>query len=105
NLLGNAIKFTPRGSIVIDVQCQSRDAARATIKVSVHDTGPGIPAEKLDSVFEKFSQVDGSITRKYGGTGLGLTISQQLVNLMGGSITVRAGSEKVPHFRSLCPWI
>ena len=88
NLLGNAIKFTPSGSIVIDVQCQSRDAARATIKVSVHDTGPGIPAEKLDSVFEKFSQVDGSITRKYGGTGLGLTISQQLVNLMGGSITV-----------------
>ena len=88
NLVGNAIKFTPSGSIVIDVQCQSRDAARATIQVSVHDTGPGIPAEKLDSVFEKFNQADGSTTRKYGGTGLGLTISKQLVNLMGGSITV-----------------
>ena len=58
------------------------------MRISVHDTGPGIPAGKLDSVFDKFSQVDGSTTRKYGGTGLGLAISKQLVELMGGSIAV-----------------
>ena len=88
NLVGNAIKFTPSGNIVIHVECQSIDTVRALMKVSVHDTGPGIPAAKLDSVFEKFHQVDGSTTRKYGGTGLGLTISKQLVNLMGGAIAV-----------------
>ena len=86
NLVGNAIKFTPSGSILIAVECESRDAAQARMRISVHDTGPGIPADKLDSVFDKFSQVDGSTTRKYGGTGLGLAISKQLVELMGGSI-------------------
>ena len=64
NLVGNAIKFTPSGNIVIDVECESRDAARAMMRISVRDTGPGIPAGKLDSVFEKFSQVDGSTTQK-----------------------------------------
>jgi PAS domain S-box-containing protein len=88
NLVGNAIKFTPSGNIVIDVECEPQDAARVTMRISVHDTGPGIPADKLESVFQKFSQVDGSTTRKYGGTGLGLTISRQLVELMGGSIGV-----------------
>ena len=86
NLVGNAVKFTPSGSIVIEVACESRDAARAAMRISVHDTGPGISPEKLGSVFEKFSQADGSTTRKYGGTGLGLAIAKQLVNLMGGSI-------------------
>ena len=88
NLVGNAIKFTQRGSIRICVECESRDAARARMRISVRDTGPGIPADKVDSVFDKFSQVDGSTTRKYGGTGLGLAISKQLVDLMGGSIGV-----------------
>ena len=88
NLVGNAIKFTASGNIVIDVECESQDAARAMMRISVRDTGPGIPAAKLDSVFEKFSQVDGSTTRKYGGTGLGLAIAKQLVDLMGGSIAV-----------------
>ena len=88
NLLGNAIKFTRSGNIVIAVECESQDAVRAMMRISVHDTGPGIPAGKLDSVFEKFTQVDGSTTRKYGGTGLGLAISKQLVELMGGSIAV-----------------
>src|ERR1039458_8531600 len=88
NLVGNAIKFTPSGNIVIDVERESQDAARAMIRISVRDTGLGIPAGKLDSVFEKFSQVDGSTTRKYGGTGLGLAICKQLVHLMGGSIAV-----------------
>src|ERR1035437_1800427 len=103
NLLGNAIKFTPSGSIVLDVQCESRDAARALMRISVHDTGPGIPAEKLDSVFEKFSQVDGSTTRKYGGTGLGLTISKQLVELMGVAITVRSRFEEGSTFSFTLP--
>ncbi len=88
NLVGNAIKFTQRGSIQICVECESRDAERARMRISVCDTGPGIPADKVDSVFDKFSQVDGSTTRKYGGTGLGLAISKQLVDLMGGSIGV-----------------
>ncbi len=88
NLVGNAIKFTPSGNIVIEASCEARDAARAIMRISVHDTGPGIPAGKLESVFEKFNQVDGSTTRKYGGTGLGLSISKQLVELMGGSIAV-----------------
>jgi CheY-like chemotaxis protein len=73
---------------VIHVESESLAAERARIKISVEDTGPGIPAGKLDSLFEKFSQVDGSTTRKYGGTGLGLAISKQLVELMGGSIAV-----------------
>jgi signal transduction histidine kinase/CheY-like chemotaxis protein len=86
NLVGNAVKFTPSGSIVIEVACERREEARAMMRISVHDTGPGIPAEKLNLLFEKFSQMDGSTTRKYGGTGLGLAITKQLVNLMGGSI-------------------
>ena len=88
NLVGNAVKFTARGSVLIAVECESQVGTQARMRVSVHDTGPGIPAEKLESVFDKFSQVDGSTTRKYGGTGLGLAISKQLVELMGGSIAV-----------------
>ncbi len=88
NLLGNAIKFTASGSIVIRVESESEDASWAMVRISVDDTGVGIPAGKLESVFEKFSQVDGSTTRKYGGTGLGLAIFKQLVELMGGSIAV-----------------
>lgn len=88
NLVGNAIKFTGEGSIVIEVVCESQDEARAVMRVAIHDTGPGIPSEKIGSLFEKFSQLDGSTTRKYGGTGLGLAISKQLVSLMGGSMAV-----------------
>ncbi len=90
NLVGNAIKFTPSGDIVIDVACESREEARALMKISVIDTGPGIPAGKIDGLFEKFSQLDGSTSRKYGGTGLGLAISKQLVQLMGGSISANS---------------
>jgi signal transduction histidine kinase/CheY-like chemotaxis protein len=90
NLLGNAIKFTSGGNVLIDVECQSRDESGATMRISVHDTGTGIPPEELDSMFEKFSQGDGSTTRKYGGTGLGLPIAKQLVELMGGSMAVRS---------------
>jgi signal transduction histidine kinase/CheY-like chemotaxis protein len=88
NLVGNAVKFTPGGQVLITVGCQSQDGEKAQIRVAVEDTGPGIPAKKMDRLFAKFSQVDGSTTRKSGGTGLGLAISKQLVNLMGGEIGV-----------------
>jgi len=88
NLVGNAVKFTGRGHIVVTVACDWQDDVRAIMRISVQDTGVGIPAEKLAYVFEEFSQVDSSTTRKYGGTGLGLAISKRLVELMGGSIEV-----------------
>ena len=88
NLVGNAVKFTPCGHVLITVNCESPDGEKAQIRVAVEDTGPGIPAEQVDRLFEKFSQLDGSTTRKYGGTGLGLAISKQLVNLMGGEVGV-----------------
>jgi signal transduction histidine kinase/DNA-binding response OmpR family regulator len=90
NLVGNAIKFTASGHVTIAVSCEARDAGRANVRVSVQDTGPGIPANKIGLLFQKFSQVDGSITRKYGGTGLGLAISKQLVDLMGGATGVES---------------
>ena len=88
NLVGNAVKFTPDGHVLITVSCDSQDGEKAQIRVAVEDTGPGIPAEKMGGLFEKFSQVDGSTTRKSGGTGLGLAICKQLVNLMGGAVGV-----------------
>jgi CheY-like chemotaxis protein len=88
NLVGNAVKFTPAGHVLIMVNCQSYDGEKAQIRVAVEDTGVGIPAEKVAGLYEKFSQVDSSTTRKYGGTGLGLAISKQLVNLMGGQVGV-----------------
>ena len=90
NLTGNAIKFTERGQILVTVECENVDAQKAAIKVSVQDTGPGIPPDKLKLLFQKFSQGDGSTTRVYGGTGLGLAISKQLVELMGGAIGVES---------------
>ena len=88
NLVGNAVKFTVSGHVLITVSCESHDGEKAQVRVAVEDTGPGIPAEKVDRLFERFSQADGSTTRKYGGTGLGLAISKQLVNLMGGEVGV-----------------
>jgi signal transduction histidine kinase len=90
NLLGNAIKFTERGRIDITVECAERTAEDASLVLKVRDTGVGIPADKLALVFDKFTQADGSMTRRYGGTGLGLTLVKQLVELMGGRITVES---------------
>jgi PAS domain S-box-containing protein len=100
NLVGNAVKFTPEGHVLITVNCESHDGEKAQIRVAVEDTGPGIPAEKMGALFEKFSQVDASTTRKVGGTGLGLAISKQLVNLMGGEVgvTSRLGKGSVFWF-------
>jgi CheY-like chemotaxis protein len=90
NLVSNALKFTPGGEIKILVECAGLDAHLAEMRVSVRDTGVGIPDDKLELIFEKFSQVDSSNTRRYGGTGLGLAIAKQLVDLMHGTIGVRS---------------
>jgi signal transduction histidine kinase/streptogramin lyase len=86
NLINNAIKFTARGEVLLKVYVTKQEADEVTIGFSVKDTGIGISEEKLSGLFKAFSQVDSSTTRKYGGTGLGLVISERLVNLMGGEI-------------------
>jgi signal transduction histidine kinase/ligand-binding sensor domain-containing protein/CheY-like chemotaxis protein len=89
NLVGNAIKFTHEGKIVVDVQLlKTTGNKQLDISVAVRDTGIGIPADKLKHLFKAFSQVDSSTTRKYGGTGLGLVICEKLITLMGGQIGV-----------------
>ena len=88
NLVANAIKFTPHGHIIVSVTCDQSVRHHADMRITVTDTGIGIPQDKIGILFEQFSQVDGSTTRKYGGTGLGLAISKRLVNLMGGIIGV-----------------
>jgi len=90
NLVGNAIKFTSDGEVVIGVSLKVKDDKSATIYASVKDSGIGIPKNKLDTLFDSFSQVDSSTTRKYGGTGLGLSIAKQLTELMGGEIDVKS---------------
>ena len=96
NLLGNAIKFTNRGEVALEVRLVHATASRAEILFAVRDTGIGIPPDRQAAVFESFTQADGGTTRKFGGTGLGLTISRQLVQLMGGDLrlesTVGTGS-------------
>ncbi|MBN1547802.1 MAG: PAS domain S-box protein, partial [Syntrophaceae bacterium] len=93
NILGNAVKFTEKGEIVLTVepllQGASKNAQRF-LQFSIQDTGIGIPDDKLEAVFEKFTQSDSSITRKYEGTGLGLAISKQLVEMMGGKIWMKS---------------
>ena len=88
NLVRNAIKFTDEGEIVISVDFEKSREEEQKLIFEVRDTGIGIPGNKLDDLFEKFSQVDASTTRKYGGTGLGLAICKRLVELMGGTISV-----------------
>jgi len=88
NLVGNAVKFTDAGEIAVRVQTESREANHCVLHFTVADTGVGIPEEKRDLIFAPFSQADTSTTRKYGGTGLGLTISTRLVEMMGGRIWV-----------------
>ena len=86
NLVGNAIKFTEEGEVVLRAELAEEDPEKATVRISVKDTGIGMTEEQQAHVFESFSQADASTTRRYGGTGLGLTISRQMVRLMDGEI-------------------
>ncbi|SEK88467.1 response regulator [Nitrosovibrio tenuis] len=90
NLTSNAIKFTDKGHVLIDIETDSIGEDGATLRFSVEDSGIGIAADKLEGLFDKFTQADTSTTRRHGGTGLGLAISKQLVKLMGGTITAKS---------------
>jgi two-component system sensor histidine kinase/response regulator len=90
NLAGNAIKFTEKGEVAVRASLEHEDETHVVIRFIISDTGVGIPKDRLKGLFNKFSQVDSSTTRKYGGTGLGLAISKQLVEMMGGSIGVKS---------------
>ncbi|MBC7815322.1 MAG: PAS domain S-box protein, partial [Planctomycetaceae bacterium] len=105
NLAGNAIKFTDEGEVVVRVRTESRGTEDVLLHFTVTDTGVGIPADKLQLIFRPFEQSDGSTTRKFGGTGLGLTISSQLVELMGGHIWVESelGGGSTFHFTMRFP--
>jgi CheY-like chemotaxis protein len=100
NLVGNAIKFTEQGEILVSVERESETDDTTCLHFSVRDTGVGIPADKQERIFEAFSQADESMTRKYGGTGLGLTICGRLVGMMGGRIWVESqpGQGSTFHF-------
>jgi signal transduction histidine kinase len=100
NLVGNSIKFTNSGEVSLFVQSESQDQARTTLRFTVRDTGIGIPPERQKEIFSPFTQADNSITRKYGGTGLGLTISRRLIEMLGGRIWLESepGKGSAFHF-------
>jgi len=105
NLVGNAIKFTEAGEVVLDVRCERRTDEESVLRFAVSDTGIGIEADKLDSIFDAFTQTDASTTRKYGGTGLGLAIASRLSARMGGRMWVEstAGSGSTFYFEAPFP--
>jgi len=98
NLIGNAVKFTDQGEVSVQVSVQRELDDAVVLHFCVEDTGIGIPADKQEMIFELFCQADGSTTRKYGGTGLGLTISRQLAELMGGSLQVASEEGRGSRF-------
>jgi CheY-like chemotaxis protein/HPt (histidine-containing phosphotransfer) domain-containing protein/two-component sensor histidine kinase len=98
NLAENAIKFTQEGEVNISIETEKEDDSSVLLHFTVSDTGIGISADKIETVFDSFRQADGSTTRKYGGTGLGLAISKQLVSMMGGKIWVDSELEKGSTF-------
>jgi CheY-like chemotaxis protein/HPt (histidine-containing phosphotransfer) domain-containing protein len=102
NLLGNSLKFTERGEVELKVWKETDEAEGVTLHFAVRDTGIGVPADKQKAIFDAFTQADGSTARKFGGTGLGLTISSRLVNMMGGRIWVESqpGKGSTFHFTS-----
>jgi signal transduction histidine kinase/CheY-like chemotaxis protein len=90
NLVGNAVKFTEAGEVKLELRATDETPARIGVRISVYDTGIGIAGDRQAAIFESFTQADGSTTRKYGGTGLGLTISKRIVELMGGRISLES---------------
>jgi PAS domain S-box-containing protein len=103
NLLANAVRFTAKGDVSINVARAQNEEGDHFVLFSVWDTGIGIPADKVDRLFQSFSQVDASTTRKFGGTGLGLAISRKLAELMGGSIWVESEDGKGSGFHVAIP--
>jgi signal transduction histidine kinase/ActR/RegA family two-component response regulator len=100
NLVGNALKFTEEGRVVVTVDVEEREADSVLLHVAVADTGIGVPPDRQAAIFEAFTQVDGSTTRSYGGTGLGLTISRRFVEMMGGRLWLESspGRGAIFHF-------
>jgi signal transduction histidine kinase/CheY-like chemotaxis protein len=98
NLAGNAVKFTEHGFVLIEADCRKANGQTAEMRITVADSGPGIAGDKLQILFDEFTQADASTTRKYGGTGLGLAISKKLVELMGGAIQVASEPGKGTKF-------
>jgi signal transduction histidine kinase/DNA-binding response OmpR family regulator len=103
NLVGNAIKFTEQGEVLLEVNRQGTDLGEVELHFVVQDTGIGIPREKQQSIFEAFTQADGSMTRNFGGTGLGLAITWKLTELMGGRIWVESEVGRGSRFHLLWP--
>jgi PAS domain S-box-containing protein len=103
NLLANAMRFTSKGDVSISVKRAENQLGEAFVLFSVRDTGIGIPADKIDKLFQSFSQVDNSTTRKYGGTGLGLAISRKLTEMMGGNIWVESKDGEGSTFQVALP--
>ncbi len=103
NLVGNALKFTHEGEVLVDVQLESQTSDQASLHFLIKDTGIGIPPEKQKTIFESFTQAESATTRTYGGTGLGLTISRQLVELMMGRMWLQSepGKGSTFHFTAL----
>jgi signal transduction histidine kinase len=90
NLLANAVKFTAAGEVVLTVDALARDGEGGGIRCAVRDTGIGLEAHRVESIFDAFTQGDRAVSREYGGTGLGLAITHRLVTLMGGRVTVES---------------
>ena len=101
NLVSNAVKFTERGEVVLQMCCRNASLLTTEVELAVRDTGIGIPADKIGTLFDAFVQADSSITRRFGGSGLGLAICRQLVELMRGRIEVESSPEQGSTFRVL----
>ena len=99
NLVSNAVKFTDNGEIIVTASLRGETNGQSTVQFSVSDSGVGIPSDKLESIFQEFTQADSSITRQYGGTGLGLTICRKIVRLMGGELEVSSAVGQGSEFR------
>lgn len=104
NLVSNAVKYTEEGSVTVEISLEPLEDDRVEIRGTVSDTGIGIPADKLQIIFDKFAQADDSTTRRFGGTGLGLAITRQLVEMMGGTIDVRSEVGKGSEFSFAIPF-